>query len=217
MNTCWCFCLKAGTSVYPVAWDRQRKGWFLPGRLKIDMLVPSSGTFTQDRKPHHAQDYFCPGRPGNQLKCLSSCGAWSLQKRADLQRLQFMLWDSKSTTLNTQSSGFSADSSWVLLLFLCLLGLKYHSGIQKTEHKIWLRSSTVQCNQLAPSPQICQNTDFVIKQENKQNYCLREPNRITTSHNRLSSAGLMLRGLLETFYYQLMHSDSIKGGLTSPV
>lgn len=27
--------------------------WFLPGTLKINMLVPSSGTFIQDKKAHH--------------------------------------------------------------------------------------------------------------------------------------------------------------------
>lgn len=30
------------------------RGGFLPGRLRADMLVPSSGTFTQDRKLHGA-------------------------------------------------------------------------------------------------------------------------------------------------------------------
>lgn len=67
--------------------DRERD-WFLSGRLKIDTLVPSSGTFTRDRKPHLAEDDFCLWRPGNQLKWFSSSGARSLQKRAALQTLR---------------------------------------------------------------------------------------------------------------------------------
>lgn len=80
--------VKARASVQPAAGDRaglnRERGWFLPGRMKINMWVPSSQTFTQDRKPHCAVDYSSLGRPG-QLKCLSSCAAGSLQNRAEFK------------------------------------------------------------------------------------------------------------------------------------
>lgn len=82
----------------------EERVWFLPGRLKINMLVPSCGTFTQDKKAHHVQDYFRPGRSGNQLKWLSGCGAWSLQKEQMSRSAEVTIYilGLRSATLNTQ-------------------------------------------------------------------------------------------------------------------